>query len=208
MAIKQKRESKEETSEIVKTFFELAGLGVIPRSGLIQYCYENLETIAEHSHKVAFIAYFLAVMLKADVAKVLIMAILHDAAETRTGDSNYPQKKYIDRHEAEAIRDQYSDLPSEIKNQLLPNILEYEERKSLESKIVKDADYLAFYITLKQLEFKGNQEAEIRTDMARKIIDFLFLDKSKELLKQILNADPNQWTRPLLLETMKKKAYK
>lgn len=200
--------TNQNTDGVVKTFFELAGLGVIPRSGLIQYCYENFETIAGHSHKVAFIAYFLAIMLDADVGKVLSMSIFHDATETRVGDSNYPQKKYINRQEQMASQDQYSELSDKLKNALLANINEYEDRQSLESKIVKDADYLAFYIVLKQLEFKGNQEAKIRINLALNKADFLFLDESKTLLMEILNADPNQWTRSLLSETMKNKAHK
>jgi putative hydrolases of HD superfamily len=208
MAIRKKSRQLKESGNLVKVFFELAGLSVIPRSGLIQYCFENFETIAAHSHKVAFISYFLAIKLKADVGKVLTMAIFHDGTETRVGDSNYPQKKYIDRKESLAVTDQYSDLKVEEKEGLLKIIKDYEAKLSLEARIVKDADYLAFYIVAKQLELKGNQEAKFRIDLAKKKIDFLYLEESKKLLVEILNADPNSWTYPLLFETFKKKAYK
>jgi putative hydrolase of HD superfamily len=208
MSIQKKSKQTNNINEIVSVLFEIAGLGRIPRSGLIQYCYEDFETIADHSHKVAYIAYFLAVMLNADIEKVLTMAIFHDVTETRVGDSNLPQKKYTIRNEQLAVKDQYSGLPAKLKSKLLAEIEEYEERKSLESKIVKDADYLAFYIVLKQLEFKGNKEAKIRLDLIRKKIDFLFLDESKKLLVAILKADPNDWSRAILSEIMKKRTFK
>ena len=202
------RRQPSKNDALVSLLFEIAGLGRIQRSGISQYCYEDFETIADHSYKVAITAYFLAKMFDADVEKVLTMAIFHDVSETRVGDSNLPQKKYINRNEIIATQDQYLKIPDKLKNKILTNIQEYENRISLESKIVKDADYIAFYITLRQLEFKGNQEAKMRLDLARKKIDFLFLNESKKLLKFVLKGDPNDWTRSLLAEAMNKRAYK
>jgi len=195
---------KQNYPSIAKVLYELSNLNHIPRSGLIQFCFEDFESIAVHSYKVSFIAYFLAQIIGADLQKVLTMALFHDASETRVGDSNWIQKKYIKRDEKAAVTDQYVDLPSKIKDGLVSTIREYEERQSLESKIVKDADYIAYFITLKELALKGNQEAITRLEYETVNFDYLFNEESKVLLKEVLSTDPNSWTRELHKGTLKK----
>ena len=195
-------------NNLTDLLYELSNLNHIPRSGLVQFCFEDFESIAVHSYKVAFIAYFLAGQKGANREQVLTMAIFHDATETRVGDSNWIQKKYIKRDEAQALQDQYQYIAPELKKDLLSNLNEYELRLSTEAKIVKDADYLAYFLTLKELEVKGNLEAKRRLEYETKQLDFLFFAESKQLMQSILETDPNNWTRNLHKGTMKEAIIK
>jgi putative hydrolases of HD superfamily len=187
--------------------YELSAVDRIPRSGLVEFLFDNFESIGGHSYKVCIVAYFLATILDADLEKVQTMALFHDTTETRAGDSNWIQKKYINRDEQTALEDQYKDLPAKFTEKLLKTIAEYEERKSIESKIVKDADNIAYFITLKQLEVKGNLEAKKRLQYQTQNLDYFFLDESKTLLRSILATNPNEWTMAQHQNTMNKNIH-
>lgn len=184
--------------------YELASLSGIPRSGMPQFWFEDFESISEHHHKVTFCAYFLAKILKADINKVLLMALFHDCAETRTGDSNWVQKHYVKQDENKAITDQWSDLPDNLGKEIIELLKEYDKRESIESKIVKDADNIAFYITMKQLAFKGNKEAEYRLKNEATGPTAMNTELGENILKDIVNSEPNDWIRTHISETFQK----
>jgi putative hydrolase of HD superfamily len=104
------------------------------------------------------IAWFLAKMEKADPYKAIMIASLHDVKEVRSGDHNYIHKKYIKIFEDEILKDQLSDLPF---GDLFKFVEEFEERKSKEAIIAKDADLLDQMLLLKEYAHQGNKEAEI-----------------------------------------------
>lgn len=188
--------------------YELSNLQMIQRSGISQFLFEDFESLAEHHYKVIFIAYFLAQKLMAkgknlDMKKVLVMAIFHDANETRTGDSNWIQKPYLTQDEEKATREQFGDIDKPLSGELLEILEEYEERKSLESHVVKDADYIEYFICLRQLEVKGNKEATERIRYETKQLGFLYTNEGKALLREVLAVDPNEWTRKNHLGTHK-----
>jgi putative hydrolase of HD superfamily len=58
----------------------------------------------------------------------------------------------------EIVKDQLRGLP--YSEELLNLLKEYYERKTLESKIAKDADLLDQLLLLKEYEFQGSKEAE------------------------------------------------
>lgn len=200
--------SNQDKKALANLLYELSNLNHIQRSGLVQFCYDNFETIAAHSHKVACIAYFLGTNLGANIEKVLTIALFHDATETRVSDINWIQKKYTSRNESLALHDQYAVIADSLKSSLLKLLEEYEIRQSLESKIVKDSDYIAYYITLRELEVKGNLEAKRRVEYETKDLNYMYLPESKELLREILKTDPNEWTRKLHIGTLKRAEVK
>lgn len=97
------------------------------------------DNIATHSFRVVLISWFLAKMEKADSYKTVMMALLHDIKEIRSGDHNYLHKKYVKIFEDEISKDQLGNLPF---NELYDINLEFEERKTKEAIIAKDADLL------------------------------------------------------------------
>lgn len=184
------------------TLYELGNLGRVARSGLYQFLYEDLESVAEHAHKVAIIGYFLGKMMKADTAKIMLMAIFHDSAETRTGDGNWIQKPYVKHDEEAAISDQLS-LVGSMADEIKKEVKEYKERQSVEAKIVKDADYIEYFMSLKILEMKGNKEATKRIKYETVDLKFMHTKEGKVLLREVLETDPDEWTRITHHQTMR-----
>jgi putative hydrolase of HD superfamily len=85
------------------------------------------------------------------------MCLLHDIEEARFGDQNWVNKKYVKVFEKEIVEDQLRGLLNS--EELLNLLKEYYERKTLEAKIVKDADLLDQILLLKEYEFQGSKEA-------------------------------------------------
>ncbi len=149
----------DKNNNIVDFLFELGTLRKIARVHQQMLLSQDLsDNIATHSFRVAVIAWFLARMEKADPYKTVMMALLHDVKEIRSGDHNYVHKKYVKIHEDEITKDQLGDLPFD---DLLGFVEEFEDRESVEAIIAKDADLLDQILLLKEYEHQGNKEASI-----------------------------------------------
>src|SRR3990167_9279189 len=116
---------------------------------------DDSDTIASHSYRVALIAWILAKEEGADPYKTVMMALLHDMAEARTGDHNCVHKRYIKIFEDEINKDQLGTLPYSDLEKLVE---EYRERKSIESVVAKHADMLDQILLLREYEWQGNKE--------------------------------------------------
>ena len=117
---------------------------------------------------------------------------MHDVGESRTGDTNYLQAVYTTKETARAVRDTFSnttlvDLYSDI-------LKEYDARKTLAAKIVKDADNLDVDIELKEMEERGSLIAK-KMMSSRKIIrkQKLYTKTGKRIWDEIQKADPSAW---------------
>ncbi len=145
--------------QIVNLLNEMGMLSSIPRSGFA-FLGSGRQSVAEHSFRVALVAYALARLVNQplDFHKLVMMCLLHDLPETRIGDLNYVQKKYVTPHLDKALKDikEASFLGPEI----LAWIQEYEEGKTIESQLAHDADQLELLLVLKQEEEQGNQRAK------------------------------------------------
>jgi putative hydrolase of HD superfamily len=149
------------------------------------------------------IAYLLAKKVGADPHKTMLMAAFHDMAETRTGDSNWVQKSYLSQDEEKAV-DAQLGLMRELGDELAEILEEYEERKSLESHVAKDADYIDYFLSLKELAMTGNVEAKRRLESENTSLDHMYTDEGKELARVVKNTDPADWTKMDLVESHKK----
>jgi putative hydrolases of HD superfamily len=165
------------------------------RQHLAMECANNLE----HSFRVAFLALLIA---RREVAagraqslseeKILKMALVHDLAETRTSDLSYVQKVYVKSDEHSAANDLFegtalTDLNTEV-------LHEYEERRSLESKFVKDADNLDIDVELRELEERGSQLPQKWATQRRMIRDQkLYTESARQIWDEIQATDPASW---------------
>lgn len=96
--------------EYVNMIFEARMLKNIPRSGY-SFLGNGRESVAEHSFLITFISYILAKLNpQADEKKIVFMALLHDLPESRIGDINYVQKKYVKADENKAVKDMIKDI--------------------------------------------------------------------------------------------------
>ncbi len=153
------------------------------------------DSIASHSFRVAIISWFLAKEEGANLYKTIMMALLHDMAEARSNDHNWVHKKYVKIFEDEIIKDQLGTLPySDLEN--LVN--EYNERKSLEAILAKEADTLDQILLLKEYAWQGNKEAEVwltgkGKNKGNEQLKKLKTKIGKKLGQAIYNTVPSDW---------------
>ncbi|MBE6462823.1 MAG: HD domain-containing protein [Alphaproteobacteria bacterium] len=109
------------------------------------------ENNAMHIFKLSFLVMLIYPYLKqpVDYTKMLELALVHDIAEGKTGDytvanqlANPELKKEKQKREAIAIKELKSMLPPPLNKKVSNLYKEYEEKKTLESKIVSMLDKL------------------------------------------------------------------
>lgn len=174
--------------DIVNFLFEVGILKRVPRSGY-EFLGTGSESVAEHSFRVAVIAYLLAKNeQKADTQKVVLMSLFHDFHEARTGDHNYVNKRYVIVNEDKAVRDLARKLPSG--EEIVSLIHEFNSRETLEARLSQDADQLDFILELKRQQDLGNQSA---AEWMRYSIKRLTTDIAKKLAHEIIKTDSSDW---------------
>jgi len=176
----------------IEFLFEIGSLRNIQR-GWKQHFGMDVANILEHAYRVAWIALMIA--RKEGVKneeKILKMAMVHDLAETRTTDLSYIQKVYVTSDEDKAAHDLF-DLTS--LSDFYKDVLhEYEERKSIEAKIVKDADNIDVDLELKELEERGSLLPKKWVAFRKKVRDEkLYTASAKELWDTLGSVDVADW---------------
>jgi putative hydrolase of HD superfamily len=174
--------------DIVNFLFEVGILKNTPRSGY-QFLGSGSESVAEHSFRVAVIAYLLAKNEpEADMRKVLLMSLSHDFHEARTGDHNYVNKRYVTVDEDKAVRDLAQELP--FGQEIVSLIDEFNTRETLEARLSQDADQLDFILELKRQLDLGNKLA---AEWMRYAVKRLITDFAKELADEITKTGSSDW---------------
>ncbi len=198
---------KNNLQKIVSFFYEIGSLRKIARAHQQALMSQDLsDNIASHSFRTALIGYFLAEELKADSGKVMKMCLIHDIEETRCGDQNWIHKKYVKVFEEEIRKEQLLNIPNSKELQKISE--EYQERKTLEAKIAKDADMLDQNLLLREYQLQGNKEAEkwLKTkgvsDEREKLIS---TDLARQMSKEIKTQNPSLWWSSLWTPKRRKK---
>lgn len=183
-------------SKIANFLFEVGTMKKLPRIHQQLLLSQDMsDNIASHSYRVSIIAWFLAKLENTDPYKAMTMALFHDAKEVRSGDHNYIHKKYVKIFEDEITKDQFGDLPFD---DLFNLVTEFEERKSPEAVIAKDADLIDQILLLKEYAHQGNKEAEIwlsgkGNDNMNIQYQSLKTESAKKLGKEILDGKVSSW---------------
>jgi putative hydrolase of HD superfamily len=151
----------EDAKKLLHFLGELMRLKSVPRIGWLLRGVRDVESVAAHSYGVAVIAMLLADRarrrgMKVDVERVLRMALMHDLTETRTGDLPSTIKKYFGKENVKNADHQIAEEVfgglGPIGKDYLQTWLEYEDRGSIESRIVKAAD--KFDLLMQSLEYE------------------------------------------------------
>ena len=104
------------------------------------------ESVAEHSHRSALLAFYIAAEEGGDAFRASALAVFHDLPETRISDAHAVVKRYwadIERDEARARDEQNACLPAgSARRQISALGREWVEGRSLEARSARDADYL------------------------------------------------------------------
>jgi putative hydrolase of HD superfamily len=175
-------------NSIANFLFEVGMLAKTPRSGFF-FLGSGEQSVAEHLNRASYIGFTLAQMNgTVDTGKVVQMCLFHDIAEARVSDLNYVHQKYTERKEDEAVADLVKTLP--FGNTIKEIIHEYEERKTLESKMAKDSDNLELILSLKEQLDIGNERAQSWIDRA---LERLVTDEAKQLASVIVKTESDSW---------------
>jgi putative hydrolase of HD superfamily len=156
---------------LLDLFLEAANLKRVPRAGWFQRGVPHVESVAEHSFGVAFVAMALVDLVNAesdrgsgqellDLEKVLVMALLHDLAEVRLTDLPASAVELFpgatkSRAEASALGDLLAPLPAAGRWAALWQ--EFEDRSSPEGQLVRDADKLEMMVQCLRYEQAGSR---------------------------------------------------
>lgn len=171
--------------------FELGTLRFVKRAW-VQVLSPEMANLTEHHFRVVWLALIIAQHEKVkNLEKVMLMALIHDIPESRTGDVHYISRQYTTRNQELAIDDMLQDTSMATFKKIWK---EYEERKSPEAKIVKDADNLDVDIELKEQEFKGNKLRQLFMKNRRGAIGkSLYTKTGRAIWRMIQKSNPHDW---------------
>lgn len=181
---------------MLSALIELQRLKRLDRTGWILRGLPNgTESVAAHSFGVGVTAMLLADRLNAlgvvvNVEKVLRIALLHDWAEVRVGDMPRTATLYFGseaRKQAETAA--FSDVVNEVDGAGLYARLyaDYEQRDSVEARLVKAADVLDLLIQVLALERAGARGLDEFWEVAEKP-DFKLEGVAEQIVQELLQS--------------------
>ena len=179
-------------SSDINFLFEMGNIRFIERMWK-RFLNADFANLAEHHFRLFWIAMVIAEHESgADIGKIGKLSMIHDIAESRTGDVDYLARQYVERNEKLAIQDMLKGTVLE--KDVYALWQEYEARETLEAKIVKDADNLEVDFELAEQASHGNRLQELwvgnRTHVAEAK---LYTDTAKAIAKQLRQSDPHAW---------------
>ncbi len=177
---------------LAEFLFTAAMLRRTPRSGL-QFLGSGRESVAEHVFAVLIAAFILVRMERRagrepNETRLLQLCLVHDLPESRTGDLNYVNKKYLTIDEERVLNDMCRPLffGAELKGL----IEEFEARESHEARLAADADQLALMVLLREESDLGNRQAEKWLAVAA---ERLLTDVGRELAAELNTCEWSSW---------------
>lgn len=158
-----------------------------------QFLNPDFQNLSEHIIRVIWIALTIAKYEGVDnTEKIMKMALVHDLSESRSVDSHYISRQYVERHEEEALSDTLGGTA--VADEFLAIWREYEERDCIEAKIVKDADTIDVDLELKEQEYRGLKLGEDTFEGRQYVAQTkLFTETAKEMFFAIQESNPNDW---------------
>jgi putative hydrolase of HD superfamily len=157
-----------------------------------QFLFPDAASNTDHTFRVIWTALALARRENLpNTEKVLKMALVHDLPESRTGDTNYLSRQYVSENNSQAIADIFAETILE--EEFTALLKEYEQRESMEAKIVKDADNLDVDMELAEAMAMGNPLLEKFQEHRKLVYDMFYTESAKELWTEIQSADPHAW---------------
>jgi putative hydrolase of HD superfamily len=174
---------------LINLMHEVGMLDRTPRSGFA-FLGSGQQSVAEHSHRMTFIAFVLSRLHHEpiDLSKLLMMCLLHDLPEARTGDLNYVNKRYVEANEDKVIEEMTAQggIPAEIGTFLN----EYRENQTTEAHIAHDADQIELLLVLKELHDLGNPRA---MEWFERVVERVQTPTGKSLVETIRTTRSDTW---------------
>ena len=139
-------------------FNTVADLKKIPRKGWKEKVgLLTPESVADHSYNTAVMAMVLSDLKEFDTEKILRMALLHDMAESVTGDFTPEEISKKDKRKMEnsAMQDILSKLPSKLTSIYTKIWKEYQNGNSKEAILVHEIDRLEMALQARKYSDDG-----------------------------------------------------
>lgn len=140
-----------ESDSVLALLLHANQLKRVPRTGWMMRGVADVESVSDHTFGVAFVSLVLAQLMgcSVDIAKLLSMALLHDLPEAVLSDIPSPALHHMppgvkQMAEGEVLKTLVEELPQQEKWQAWWR--EFEERTTVEAKIVHDADRIEMLI--------------------------------------------------------------
>lgn len=157
-----------------------------------QFVRSDVANVTEHLYRVIWIALIIAKHEKVKTTdKIIKMALVHDISESRTGDTHYLSRQYVERREELAIEDILAE--TSLGKEFIDLWHEYEKRESIEAKIVKDADNLDPDLELNELPIDKRLRTGFQKIRAEAIGKRFFTKTGAQMWKEIQNSNPHDW---------------
>ena len=172
---------------MIEDFFQkILELKNVPRQGWKEKLgINNPESVAEHSYSTSVISMIISDLEELNSEKIIRMALLHDLAESITGDitPNDMMKDEKVSKENLAMKQILKNLPNKIAESYFEIWNDYQKNSSLEANLLHDIDKLEMVFQAKFYQEKGIPKEKLQTffNTAKKEI------KNENLRNIILN---------------------
>lgn len=180
---------------VVRFAFEAGYLKRLPRAGWLVAGVPNPESVAEHSFRVAVLAYIIAVLEGADPNRTAALGLFHDLPETRIGDVPSVGRPYVTTAAPELVAgDQVAGLPKHLASHITALITEHESAKTPaatpEARCSRDADKLECLLQAREYQVQGNQLVQPWIDS---MVAAVSTETGKRLAAAAQEVSPNAW---------------
>ncbi len=168
--------------------YEMHMLKHIPRTGY-PFLGVGSESVAEHTFMTIAVGTLLAeIVPDVNREKLITMCLIHDLPEARTGDLNAVNKRYAEINETGALEDATRGLPLATGWRDLMD--EFNAGQSVEARLARDADQLAFMVDLNALKGRGHPTPE---KWLVHVNERLKTDAAKSLAKALASREWDGW---------------
>lgn len=180
----------------LELLYELGSMRFIARTWR-QFLGADFANETEHTFRVVWLALILArneqklSACQIDEAKIMKMALVHDLSESRSVDTHYLSRQYVERHEHEALHDTLAETALA---DFLQIYEEYEQRTCIEAKLVKDADNLDVDLELREQSERGITLEKHWQAMRQQVANTkLYTQAAKDFWQEIKKSKPHDW---------------
>ena len=173
---------------LVDFLFEAGFLKRLARSGY-PYLGSGAESVADHTCRTLYIAYVLGQLSDGiDMGRLLKMCLFHDFPETRLGDLNYVNKKYVESNEEKLLTELSERLP--FGEEIAALIREFGDKKSPEALLANDADQL-------DLLFHVREQADIGNPQTGPWVEYAYqrlsTEPARQLARRAMETESTDW---------------
>jgi len=173
---------------VIDFLYEAGFLKKLARSGYA-YLGSGSESVADHICRTMYVAYVLGQMTEGvDVNQLLKMCLFHDLPETRIGDLNYVNKKYVEADEAKTLQEMAERLP--FGEEIASLIREFNAKETIEARLANDADQLELLLHAKEQADIGNPRAGPWLEYAFQRLD---TEAARQLARLAMETDSVDW---------------